>query len=419
MCKTCLYTITVLAIAVAAARTSAADPPLVEKFLVAGKLSDGETALIARLKEAPQDDQARAGLGVLQFLQTFEHLGANLYQYGLRVESAVCPLPKPLKEVFPNNPKPKTLTYKAAREILQGLVDDLAKVEATLAAVKDSEVKLPLHVGLVKIDPFGQGTPISAAFLFGRVPALDEDQRGTAEKLIVGFDRGDLSWLRGYCHLLSAMAELLLAVDSKDAFDCSAHLFFENVDTPHTFLLEDRAPLTSVPLASLPLLSDLASFLHHMSRLPIAEPKRTKAALEHLEAAIIQAKEMWHFILAETDDDNEWIPNPKQTGVLGVKVTQEMIDVWLETLDEAALILKGKKLIPLWRGKNPERGVNLRRIFTEPRTFDAFDWLQGTAATPYLEKGPFTKLVEPGMVDRLNKAFGGPPGIIGFGFWFN
>ena len=71
-------------------------------------------------------------------------------------------------------------------------------------------------------------------------------------------------------------------------------------------------------------------------------PARTRAALAHLEAGVAQAKEMWKFILAETDDDNEWIPNPKQTGVVGVKVTQEMIDAWRETLDEAEQVLQGR-----------------------------------------------------------------------------
>ena len=128
---------------------------------------------------------------------------------------------------------------------------------------------------------------------------------------------------------------------------------------------------------------------------------------------------MWKFILAETDDDNEWIPNPKQTGIIGVKVTQEMVDVWRETLDETKLILKGKKLIPCWRGKAGERGVNLRRVFTESQTFDPIEWMQGTAAVPYLEKGELTKLADSALGTRLNNAFGGPFNFIGFGFWFN
>jgi hypothetical protein len=86
------------------------------------------------------------------------------------------------------------------------------------------------------------------------------------------------------------------------------------------------------------------------------EPARTKAALAHLEAGIAQVKAMWIFILAETDDDNEWIPNPKQNGVIGIPVTQAMVDAWQETLDAAEQVLQAKKLIPLWRGKE-ERGV--------------------------------------------------------------
>jgi hypothetical protein len=74
-------------------------------------------------------------------------------------------------------------------------------------------------------------------------------------------------------------------------------------------------------------LLDVISFFHQLTRLSLKEPARTKAALAHLEAGVAQAKEMWTFILAETDDDNEWIPNPRQKGVLGVKVTQEMVDV--------------------------------------------------------------------------------------------
>jgi hypothetical protein len=105
--------------------------------------------------------------------------------------------------------------------------------------------------------------------------------------------------------------------------------------------------------------------------------------------------------------------------VVGVKVTQEMVDAWLETLDEAEQVLKGKKLIPFWRGKAGERGVNLRRAFIESRTFDPIEWVQGTAATPYLEKGPLTRLADPRMGTRLNNAFGGPFNFIGFGFWFN
>ena len=400
------------------ARPAAADAPLAEQYLLDGKLAEGAKALEGRLKEASKDDQARFGLGVLQFLQTIEHLGTGLYKYGLRTEKAFLRPPPQVKEFLPQNPSPEKLTYAAARQLVQTFVEDLAKAEATLAEVKDPAVKLPLHVGLIKIDPFGQGKPISAAFLFERIegPPVTSQQ---AKGFVIGFDRGDVSWLRGYCHLLAALGELSLAVDGQEAFDCSAHLLFEKVETPHTFLLETRPAFDENPLENVAMISDVISFFHQMTRLSIKEPARTRAALAHLEAGVVQAKAMWKFILVETDDDHEWIPDPKQTSVVGVKVTREMVDAWLETLDEAEQVLKGKKLIPFWRGKVGERGVNLRRVFTEPQTFDPIEWVQGTAATPYLEKGPLTKLADPRMGTRLNNAFGGPFNFIGFGFWFN
>jgi len=132
-----------------AAGRATADAPLAEKYLLEGKLAEGATALEGRLKEAPKDDQARFGLGVLQFLQTFEHLGGSLYKYGLRKEKAFLRPPPQVKEFLPQNPNPEMLTYTVARQIVQTFVDDLVKAEATLAEVKDPAVKLPLHVGLI------------------------------------------------------------------------------------------------------------------------------------------------------------------------------------------------------------------------------------------------------------------------------
>jgi hypothetical protein len=405
-----------------AAREGAQAPPgkaapLAEKYLLEGKLAEGEKALQARLKDA-KDDQARFGLGVIQFLQAYEHVGASLYKYGLRTEKSFLRPPPQVKAFLPQNPNPEPITSAALRQILQTYLDDLAKAEATLAEVRDPAVKLPLHVGLLKMDPFGQGKPISAAFLFAQAGAPEALSK-QAETLVIGFDRGDVAWLRGYCHVLMAGGELALALDGQRAFDCGAHLFFEKPETAFPFLVEKRRPFDAAPFTDVPMWTDALTFLHHLTRLPVKEPERGKAALAHLEAAVGQAKEMWKHILAETDDDNEWIPNPKQTGVLGVKVTQEMVAIWLETLDEGEQILQGKKLIPFWRGTVDGRGVNLRRVLTEPqKTFDPLEWAQGTAAAPYLEKGPITKLADPATGARFNQAFGGPFNAIGFGFWF-
>src|SRR5688572_25163767 len=135
----------------ALASTALAEP-LVEKYLLEGKLAEGEKALQQRLKQQPGDDEARAGLGVVQFLQTFEHLGASLHKHGLRTERAFRGAPPEIRELLPQNDKPEPLSYKKWRGVIQTAVDDLTKAEATLADIKNEDVKLPLHVALVKID---------------------------------------------------------------------------------------------------------------------------------------------------------------------------------------------------------------------------------------------------------------------------
>lgn len=393
--------------------------PDVQKFLMDGLLADGSAALAKHLDANPDDDRVRVGLGFTQFLQAYEHVGQSLYRYGLRTErSFVRPAPQ-IRELWPQNPKPEKIDYAAARRIVQTFVDDMNRAEATLAVLKDERVKLPLQMARIKIDLFGLERPVNAGFLFqqfggANVPA---DQ---LENFVIAFDRGDVAWLRGYCHFLAAVGEVLLAVDSQPLFECTAHLLFEDVETPHTFLIEDREPFDTDPsfLWNSRVVSDIIATIHLLLRFPAKEPDRLKVAHGHLLSMCQMSREMWTHFSAETDDDNEWIPNPKQTGVLRVPVTADMIKTWLATVAEAELVLEGKRLVPFWRGTQADLGINLKRVFYEPTDIDIPLWVQGTAATPYLEKGPLTKFIEPEMIGRIDRQFGGV-NFIGFGFWFN
>jgi hypothetical protein len=392
------------------------EPPLADKYLVTGKLQEGEQALLERLKEAPADDQARFGLAMLQFVRTFERLTSNVYQCGLRSDEILRFNPE-LRRFFRDTPKPKLVAYADIRKLIQTFLDDLATIEANLALIKDADVKLPIHVGRIRVNPFNESLPVSAAFLLRGTNDPERD-----ENFVIAFDRGDVDWLRGYCHFLAAIGELLLTVDGQEVFDCSAHLFLKAVETPHKFLTEERLPIDDNLLISAwsdpRVLFDAVSFVHHMLRLPLKEPDRAKVALAHLEAMIVHGKAQWKFIRSEKDDDREWIPNPNQKSVTQVPVTDEIIEAWLATLEEADQVLKGKKLIPFWRGTK-KRGINLRRVFTEPRTFDLVEWVQGTGATPYLEEGPLTEFANEQFVDRTFAPFDTPFGFAGFAFWFN
>ena len=389
--------------------------PLAEEYLLEGRLSEGEKELLEHLSDNPKDDEARYGLGAIQFLLTFEHLGTSLYEHVLRTERAFPGMARQIREILPQNPAPKPMRYEDARRIVQTFVDDLKKAEATLAKIEDDNVKLPLHVGLIKIDLFGIGKPVNAAFVLGEIEGdLPEDP---VKSFVIGFDRGDVNWLRGYCHFLCAAGEVVLGVDEKELFDRTAHLFFEKVDTPHKFLLEEDRNFERAAWWDVRLFSDVIAFIHLM-RFPMKEPQRMQAAHKHLQATVANSREMWKHYKREMDDDNEWIPNPRQTGVLQVKVSEKMVATWLETVSEAEQVLDGEKLIPFWRGENDKRGVNLKRVFTEPRDLDPILWFQGTAATPYLEEGEITEFANRETLRQINDTFGGLE-FFGFAFWFN
>ena len=390
------------------ATAPAGEKPMVEKYLHKGRLAAGEKALLAELKKKPRDDQARFSLGVVQFLRAVEGLGQALHRFGLRNDIWPGRGVPVLRLPVPTNPRPEKLTYAASRQILVAWIEALGKAEKTLAGVRDDKVKLPLRLGLIRLDLKGDGKAsesfdtILKRYMGGRTPWKDSE-------LLVKFDRGDVAWLRGYCHLLMAMAEMALAHDGKELFDHTAHLFFANVDTPYKFLAEKTGEEKGFDYR---LIVDAITFIH-LLRLPVKEPERLKTALKHLQQMLKLSRESWKYIMAETDDDHEWIPNPGQTSVLGVRVTGEMVNSWQGFLTETEALLAGKKLVPFWRGKGGQ-GVNLRRCFTEPRNFDLVLWVQGTAATPYLEKGTRTA---PAVWDRLQRVFGGE--FIGFALWFN
>ena len=65
----------------ACAETPAA---LTERFLVEGKLAEGEKALTEIVAAHPDDAEARFGLGTIQFVRATERLVQSFHRYGMR-----------------------------------------------------------------------------------------------------------------------------------------------------------------------------------------------------------------------------------------------------------------------------------------------------------------------------------------------
>ncbi|HKQ47334.1 MAG TPA: hypothetical protein VJZ71_04605 [Phycisphaerae bacterium] len=382
--------------------------PFVEAFLFSGDLAGGEKALTDEIKKTSDADGLNFQLGTLQFIRAVERLSQTLYGYGFNervgMASEMVGIP------IPHQPKPKTISYDDCRKIMETWVADLQRAEETLAGVKDPDVKMPLHFAMIRLDLDGDGKAAEEETIwrvFARLGGAPTPEGSAA--LVIDFDRADALWLRGYCHLLMALGDFVLAYDFRELFERTGHLIFAKVKSPYDYLQTGPKvfEMASVDIA------DVIAFIHLLN-FPLKDAERTKSALAHLQSMTKLSREMWKLVIAETDSGSEWIPNPKQTSVVpGGAVTEEMTKDWIVFLDELDAILAGKKLIPFWR-TDDGRGLNLHRILNEPQAFDLVLWIQGSAAAPYLEKGLITS---PEVWQRLQRTFQG--NFIGFAVWFN
>jgi hypothetical protein len=390
-------------------RLQADEAPLVEKYLIDGKLAEGETTLKKVLADHPDDDRTRYGLGSLQMVRAVERLSQSLYRYGFGTQYRDM-IGTAVPGVF-HNPKPEAIGYIEMQGMVATFVEDLGRAEATLAGVKSTDVKLPLHFGQFHVDVNNDGKVTEDESFWRIYEALTGQRLGRAavQDFVICFDGSDVAWMRGYCHLLMGMGESWLAYDSHEWFERTGHLLFPRVKTPYTFLADGKKVFEYSHID----IVDLIAYIHLLN-FPVKEPQRMKAALGHYETTLALSRKTWDLILAETDDDHEWIPSPKQRGIIpGIRVTPEIVQGWLTFVDEAEALLAGKKLIPFWRA-NDKRGINIRKVFTEPTTFDVVMWLQGTAALPYLEDGEITSQ---DTWNRLQAVFRGQ--FIGYAAWFN
>jgi hypothetical protein len=385
-----------------------AELPAFEASLQQGNTADAERQLETHLAANPQDDNARFALGFVQCLRAVERTMQSLYHYGLEPPRYFnMPI---LRLPVSKNPNPEPITNEEFRQIVAGLSSDLAAAEATLAKIESDDVKLPLAVGTYRLDFDASGEAADFETLW-RVLARLTNTNGINSKEAAGFviaaDKADVHWLRGYCHVLQAFCEMLLAHDTQEIHDHCAHLFFP--EAKMRYPVERRRDDDSWSWVA-----DVIAFIH-LLRLPVAEPERLKTAHGHLLAVIDESRESWQAIDAETDDDREWIPSPDQKNVAipGARISGEMVKGWQLLLDEAEAILKGEKLAPFWRG-NDARGINLKRVFHEPQTFDLVLWVQGSAAIPYLEEGEVT---DPQRWRTIQRSFGGR--LFWFAVWVN
>lgn len=459
-----------IALALAAGMARADFAADFDALLIAGHRDAAEQLAAERVAAAPDDAAAGFALGLAQFLGAVEALGQGLHRYGLAntygnpseiVLGGGLPF---LRIPVPENPAPEPVSYEGLRTLLADFTADLAVAEATLAKVPPTDFDLPLRVPAIRLDLDGDGAgdgESSVAALYLAVTGADLTEAGrewgrrAAEGKVepLGIDQSEVPWLQAYCHLLSAVADIPLAYDWHEAFQMTFHDAFPATRLPSSGLVDEEKRLLAqlgpeppdfdfgdysedrweryedwrdtpegeararweeqsfaVEIAGL---VDLGTFVHLM-RWPVAEPKRMAEARGHLLAMVALSRENWRRIEAETDDNREWLPGPKQTGLLpNLRVNDAVVEGWKRFLDDFEAVLEGRTLIPHWRFA-AGRGVNLRRFFEEPPTLDPILIAQGTAVLTYLEDGDTVSAeTDWGILGLLED------GPLGYFVWFN
>ncbi len=393
--RTCLW----IGCVAMATTVASGEEPGVQPFLHSGEFDKGEQSLMKFMETDPDNDQARFGLGVLQFFRGVERLGQSLHEFGVQGQGAGGMF---VRLPVPENADPSPVSYRQFRRMLDDFRKDLVLAEATLALIKDEQVKLPLALADVHFDFDHDGKATDRfldllQFYNRRRPfdALKDNPR-----LLIAFDRGDVAWLRAYCHLLMGCLEAYLAVDNEAVFNWrSADLFAK---PRHPFRGTDEEKWKAWRDAT-----DAAN---------VAEPLRWSRMRQHFLKAAALNKETWQHIRQETDNDSEWLPHAKQTSVIGLRVNDRMIDAWLELWDELEAIFAGKKTLPYFvsaglGNKKPNVGVNLQRLFDDPpakfRSFENLD-------ERYFTNDPEA---DTGRLFRWFFTFGDSP--IPMALWFN
>ena len=359
-----------------------------------GRFADGETASLLALDANPKDDETRFGLGMIQFARAVENLGKSLYEYGAVSKKATQPF---LRLPVPVNEKPSVISYQALGRVLDAFATDLCRAEATLASIKDDQVKLRLRLAKIRLDFTGAGKERTTLIdLLNELNGGRFDFQKANPEFRVHFDRGDVAWLRSYCHLLSAMVEGYRAVDEEAGFDERVKDIFPKVEAPAKPADRDW-----------------------VNGLKVVDAPRLRRMRLHLVAVCELNRETWQHIRKETDDDFEWLPHPKQTDQLGLPLTADRIDRWLAMMEQWEGLLKGELLVPsglivFVHNNHPKgMGLNVKKLLDEPPTdlLNQDRIREKGIAAKYLEPEVGKKMFDFNVVWGTIQLFDGPFGF--------
>lgn len=363
------------------------------ELLYAGAAKDQRDLFAADCEAGAAD--ACFGTGLIDVVKAAEGLAGALYRHGatapdMATAAMLLGIPKNIEGGAPPDGA-EPITYEKLRAILDEFVTglDTARQSFLLAGQGDDYVIIidPLRV---RLDLNGDGVAGEAetlAALLGDVIELPQARskggKTAQADSSIGFDRADAFWFAGYTQIVAAPVDLLLAHDFSEFFAAIGHRVFPASGLPMQNYPSNGSLLMD-PQTDTFLADTIAAI--HLADFPVADAGRLQGVLARMRDVTGLSRRNWEAILAETDDNRELVPSPRQTSLVpGMEVSEAVVAAWMETLDRIDAILAGELLLPHWRFA---QGISLPAYFETARETDLVLLFTGQAALPFLREGP-------------------------------
>ena len=339
----------------------------------------GLAATEARLASLPAPTEAdRFALGGIRFLRAVEGTFQTRYRTGMSDPTGTIPFLRLDQGAAPD----ASFAPGDVAALFTQAATGMATAREPLADLATGpEFALTIRLGDLWFDVNADATRTPDEDLMALLgPSLlgwrwfDRDPATPAPTIT--FDRADAAWLSAYTHLLEGLSEVILAYDPTDALTRAA--------TARDGMRAISPPYAEEFFVITPFVDAVWVMLDALDQQPDAA--RLSKAQAHFLSMVADNRSFWAAVESETDNTAEWLPNDRQTSALGLTLPPGTGATWLSVLADGEALLKGEKLIPYWR-LGDGAGVNLARMFTDPAPIDVKDWIQGTGALPYLEKG--------------------------------
>ena len=396
-----------------------------------GTLAEAREGAINRCVEDNPDACFAAGL--TELIGGIEGLSRALYRHG--ATSPGTPAAAMLLGMgldggsmpAPANPDPEPLSYEQFRTILGDFVAAADSARGYFEMGGSGGYVISIDPLQVRVDLDGDGTAAAEETLgsvlgmvgeFADIPAPDgpppgksktKDDQPVAVDSSIGFDSADAVWFAGYTQVIAAPVDLLLAHDFSEFFNAYMHRVFPEAGLP----MQDYSTGSTLFMDpdSDAFIADIVAAIH-TADFPVTDSERLAGVLARLKSITALSRKNWELILAETDDDRELVPSPRQTSLVPeTPVTEETVAAWMATLATVDRILAGELLVPHWRFK---QGFDLKAYFETATETDIVMLLAGQGALPFIKAG---LIADADSFAEANRVFG--TDWLNYAFWFN